>query len=135
MTDDTKKIKEEALRKWYSQKWVLDSIKRVYEAEDWEEVEASVHRNVLYPLGKHDQLPDYMRTEEGNPLFPSNLNPMNDQEGWGEAVAIGWQVMSEELGITKDEVQQHIRDEQDADWELFMDSVEKRKKERSDPKD
>jgi hypothetical protein len=130
MTDEKKETKIQALRKWYTQSWVLDSIRRMYEAQEWEDLEAAVHRNVLFPLSKHDELPDYLRTEEGGPLFPSNLNPLHDHEGWQEAVNVGWEVMREQLKISKEEVQQNIRKEQDQEWDRFIASVEKRKKER-----
>jgi hypothetical protein len=124
-----------ALKIWYEQSWILDSVKRSFDAQDWEDVEAIVHRNGLYPLGKHAELPDYMRNDEGKPLFPTNLNPINDMEGWQDAIEIGWAVVAEKLGFTMDEVQQHIRDEQDADWEIFMKSVEERKKARGQSTD
>ena len=121
---------EDALRRWYAQEWILDTVKRAHEEEDWEEVESHVHRTVLLPLGKHNDLPDFMRNDVGGPLFPTNLSPLQDHEGWSEAVEIGWQVVSEKLGISRDEVQGKIRAEQDEDWEVFMKSVEERERKK-----
>lgn len=129
MMDETRKA---ALRRWYGQEWVLQAVKKAHAAGDWEEVETCVHRTVLLPLSKHHALPDYMREENGAPLFPKNLNPLQDYESWSEAVRVGWSVMEENLGITMDAVQDKIRAEQDAEWKRFMDSVEERKKKRGE---
>lgn len=126
---------KQALRQWYSQEWVLNAILKAKEAEDWDTLEAHVHRNCLLPLSKHDTLPDFMRNPEGGPLFPSNLSPLQDQEGWQDAIEIGWEVVKEKLGVTMEEVQGKIRAEKDADWEVFMKSVEEREKSRKDKKD
>ena len=52
-----------AIRKWYSQNWILEAVKRTLDAEEWEELESLVHRTVLLPLSKHRELPDFMRNE------------------------------------------------------------------------
>ena len=129
MMDETRKT---ALRRWYAQEWLLQAVRKAHDAGEWEDMESCIHRTVLLPLGKHDALPDYMREENGAPLFPTNLNPLTDYELWAEAVAVGWEVMEDKLGITKDAVQDKIRAEQDIDWKRFMDSVEARKKNRDD---
>ena len=38
---------KDALRQWYEQKWILDSVKRAHEKEDCEEVESHVHRTAV----------------------------------------------------------------------------------------
>lgn len=130
MMNDTEK---KALEKWYAQQWILDAVRKARDEENWDDVESHVQRNVLLPLSKHPDLPDYMRTPEGEPLFPSNLSPLNDAEAWQDAIEIGWAVIEEKLGITMDEVQGHLRAEKDADWEVFMKSVEEREKKRGKP--
>jgi len=119
-----------ALRRWYSQEWVLAAVNKAKDMEDWDTLEATVQRNALLPLSKHEQLPDYMCAAEGKPLFPTNLSPLYDQEGWQDAIEIGWDVIREKTGVSMEFVQAQIRAEKDADWEVFMKSVEERKKAR-----
>ena len=119
-----------AIRKWYSQNWILEAVQRTLDAEEWEELESLVHRTVLLPLSKHRELPDFMRNEKGGPLFPTSLSPLQDHKGWSEATSIGWEVVEERLGVSKEKVQGEINVEQDADWDRFMKSVEEREKSR-----
>ena len=90
----------------------------------------STENSTYFPLSKHGQLPDYMKAEGDKPLFPSNLNPMNDEELWQDAIEIGWAVVEEKLGVSMEFVQKQIRSEIDDDWDRFMKSVEERKKSR-----
>jgi hypothetical protein len=129
------KKEREAVKKWYSQGWILEAVRKSCEQEAWDDLEANVQRIALIPLSKHDNLPDYMRTPEGKPLFTSNLSPMSNEEEWQDAVEIGWEVVREKLGISEIEVRKKLQDEIDADWEVFMKSVEERKKKRSDTPD
>jgi hypothetical protein len=71
-----------------------------------------------------------MRTEDGKPLFPTSLSPLYDAEGWQDAIEIGWAVIEEKTGVSMDHVQSKLRAEKDADWDVFMKSVEERKKQR-----
>ncbi|MFH1998572.1 MAG: hypothetical protein ABIK28_02775, partial [Planctomycetota bacterium] len=77
-------------------------------------------------------LPDFMKTTDGKPLFPTGLNPIKDLEGWQDAIEVGWAVTEEKTGISMEFVQGKIREEKDADWEVFIKSVEERKKQRED---
>lgn len=124
-------VERDALRRWYGQEAVIAKAKLLYEAGKLEELEEFVHASSLFPLGRHDKLPDYMKKEDGAPLFPTNLNPRADEEQWQDAIEIGWEVVTENLGIEHDEIHRRIAKEQDQDWAAFMDSVERRKKERS----
>ncbi|MHC4944201.1 MAG: hypothetical protein ACYTG7_14400 [Planctomycetota bacterium] len=126
---------KEALRRWYSQDWIIAAVNKAKEQEDWDALEANVQKHALLPLSKHGQLPDFMRTEEGKPLFPTSLSPLYDAEGWQDAIEIGWAVIEEKTGISMEHVQDKLRAEKDADWDVFMKSVEKRKKERGEDKE
>lgn len=127
MIDETQK---KALIRWYSQAWVLEAVRKSKEEENWDDVEAHVQRHILMPLSKHSELPDYMKNEDNSPLFPTNCNPMNDEEIWQDAIEIGWKVMEEKVGLPMDFVQAQIKSEIDADWEVFMKSVDERKKKK-----
>lgn len=117
LLDDTQK---KALATWYAQDWILDKVRELRQANRWEELEEFVHRDALMPLGKHDKLPDYMRNDEGKTLFPDNLNPIANLEGWQDAIEVGWAVMNDKLGLSQDEVHIRIRDIQNADWDDFL---------------
>ncbi len=125
--------RKDALRKWYSQDWVIQALNKKKEEENWDDFEAQVQRFILLPLGKHDKLPDFMRDDDGKTLFPTNLNPLHDEEGWQDAIEVGWDVVKEKLSVSMEEVQAKIRSEIDEDWERFMKSVEERKKGKSSP--
>lgn len=125
-------IETEALKRWYSQEWILAAVRKARDEEDWDALEATVQKHALMPLSKHSQLPDYMRKEGDKPLFPTNLSPLNDVENWQDAIEIGWVVIADKTGVTMEAVQEKIRAEKDADWDVFMKSVEERKKKRGD---
>lgn len=125
-------VEKEALKRWYSQDWIIEAVNKAKDANDWDNLEATVQRHGLMPLSKIDDLPDFMKTSEGKPLFPTGLNPMKDLEGWQDAIEVGWAVIEEKTGISMDFVQEKLREEKDADWEVFMKSVEERKKQRGD---
>ena len=118
LLDDTQK---KALETWYAQDWILEKVRELRQADRWEELEEFVHRDALMPVGKHDELPDYMRNDEGKTLFPDNLSPIANLEGWQDAIEVGWAVMDDRLGLTQDEVHIRIRDIQNADWDDFLD--------------
>ena len=120
----------DALRRWYAQPHVLERVRQLRDTADPEDVEEYLHKLCLFPLGKHDQLPDWMRTEEGKPLFETNLNPMVDQEKWQDAIEVGWEVMEEELGLSHDDIHRAVAREQQDEWEAFIASVEARKRDR-----
>jgi len=126
---------KQALQRWYSQDWILAAVRKALDSEDWDTLEATVQKHALLPLGKHSQLPDYMRDDAGKPLFPTSLSPLQDMEGWQDAIEIGWAVIADKTGISMEAVQAKIRAEIDADWEVFMKSVEERKKGREKKKD
>ena len=120
-----------ALEQWYGQDKVLTEARRLYESKDDESLEEHLHMMCLLPLSRHAELPDYMKTDDGGPLFPSNLHPKADLEKWRDAVEVAWAVMERELGVTRDEINRRVAKTQKDDWKAFMDSVERRKKERA----
>jgi len=124
-----------ALEQWYSQEKVLAEARRLYEIEADEDLEEYLHMICLFPLSRHAELPDFMKDDAGEPLFPTNLNPRTDEEKWQDAIEVGWDVMERELGFTHDKVHRRIGDVQRRDWKAFMDSVERRKKERAGKKE
>lgn len=126
MLDDKQK---DALRRWYKQPKILDEARTRIEKEYWEDLEELLHMRCLVPLGRTSELPDYMKTDEGEPLLP-NLNPRNNQDAWEDAVAVGWSVIEAELGVSHDAVHEAIGKQQKDGWDDFMKSVEERKKKR-----
>ena len=126
--DDTQK---DALRRWYRRSEVLDEARRCIDRDYWEDLEEHIQMRSLMPLVRTADLPDYLKKENGEALLPS-LNPRNDQEAWEDAVAIGWEVVEAELGISHDDVHGKIGRQQKDDWDAFMKSVEERKKQRGD---
>jgi len=122
-------IQKNALQEWYSQDWILDGVRGLMQAAKWEELEEYVHMDALLPIGRHDALPVYMRNEKGAPLFPDNLNPTANLEGWQDAIEVGWTVVEQKLGLSHDTVHVKIRDAQDQDWESFTRRHEGKKRE------
>ncbi len=120
----------EALQRWYSEQEVLDRAQELIQQKAYEDLEAYLHKTCLLPLGKQHQLPEYMRTQEGKPIFPNNLSPFHEEEKWQDAIEVGWEVVREKLGVGHDDIHRNIASEQDQDWQAFLDSVEQRKKER-----
>lgn len=121
---------QEALQHWYERQEVLDVAKRLFDEKSFLRLEDFVHKGCLMPLKAHDALPDYMKDEDGVPLFPENLDPREVEDQWQDAIEIGWQVIHARLGITHDEVHRAIADQQSRDWDEFIESVERRKRER-----
>ena len=120
----------EALTRWYSRDEVVETAKKLIDEKRWDRLEDYLHKGCLMPLGRHDQLPDYMKNEEGGPLFPDNLDPRASLEHWQDAVEVAWDVMSEKLSFAHDDVHRSVAQAQRSDWESFLESVERRKKER-----
>jgi hypothetical protein len=120
-----------ALEQWYGRDAVLTEARRLYDTKADEALEEHLHMLCLLPLAHHDELPDYMKADNGETLFPSNLNPKADLEKWRDAVEVAWEVMEREFGFTRDEINQRVAKNQKDDWQAFMDSVERRKKERA----
>lgn len=123
-------VESSAIRQWYSQPHLLENARQILATEDYLELEEYVQMTCLFPLSRHFDLPDYLKKEDGSPLFPHNLNPRANLTAWQDAIEVGWAVMSEHLGVTQDMVHQKIAREQVDDWDRFMKSVEQRKKER-----
>jgi len=123
-------VEREAVARWYARPEVLEQARALHQAEKYEELEEYLHKTCLMPLGRHDELPDYLRKEDGGPLFPENLNPGNDLEQWQDAIEVGWEVMRDQLGIEHDDLHRAIAAEQQDEWQAFLDSVERRKRER-----
>lgn len=119
-----------ALRRYYAEPQVMQQAKVHLDAEEILELEDWIQMYCLYPLQQHDQLADYLRNAEGQPLFPDNLNPLTNQEGWRDAIEIGWQVVEEQLGLTEDDRHHRAKALEDGDWDAFMKSIEARKKAR-----
>jgi hypothetical protein len=82
----------------------------------------------LFPLARHSELPDYLKDDEGKPLFPTNLNPKEDLEKWQDAIEVGWEVVEKKFGLHHDDVHRSIAREQKEDWAQFMARYEERKK-------
>lgn len=120
-----------ALEQWYSREEVKATARRLYEAKDEEDLEDYVHRGCLLPLSNHFELPDFMRNEDGHPLFSTNLNPGADLEKWQDAIEIGWAVLEREIGIRHDDIHKRVAERQKDDWAAFLDSVDRRKRERA----
>jgi len=127
MLDDNQK---DAVRRWYSRPEIVDKARALHREDRWEELEEHVNMASLMPLSNIDQLPDYLKQEDGKPLIASNLNPTKDVEDWQDAVEIGWEVMEREIGVSQALLHQNIARRQDSDWDEFTKSVERRKKER-----
>ena len=126
MLDDKQK---DALRRWYRQPGILEQARKRIENEYWEDLEELVHMRSLIPLGRTRDLPDYLKTDEDQALLPS-VDPRSNQEAWQDAIEVGWEVIEAELGVSHDAVHAAISKQQKSNWEDFMDSIEKRKRER-----
>jgi hypothetical protein len=127
MLDDKQK---DAIRRWYARPEIVDRARALHRDDRWEELEEHVNMASLMPLSNHAQLPDYLKQEDGKPLIPSNLNPTKEVEEWQDAVEVGWEVMEREIGVSQAVLHQHIAQRQRGDWDDFLQSVERRKKER-----
>ena len=126
MLDDKQK---KALRKWYRQPGILDQARKRIADKYWEDLEELLHMRCLVPLGRTAELPDYLKDAEGKALLPS-LDPRSNLEAWQDAIEIGWEVVEAELGVSRDEVHRAIARQQKDTWAEFMESVERRRKER-----
>ena len=122
-------LQKAALRRWYCRPEVMDEAKRLIERESWEELEELIHMYSLMPLRSTSKLPDYLKNEKGEALIPSNCSPMNSEEDWQDAIEVGWSVVRAELGVDQDRVNRAIKENEDRNWESFIESVEQRKKE------
>ena len=120
----------EAIERWYSEEQVIQGARRLIAERDYLQLEEYIHKTVLIPLGKQEKLPDYLRNEEGKPLFPTNLDPRADEDQWQDAIEVGWEVIHLKLGVSHNDVHRSVADEQDRDWQAFIASVEERKKAR-----
>ena len=127
MLDDRQK---DALRRWYARPEIIDKARKLQREGRWEDLEEQVNMLSLMPLGKIDQLPDYLMQENGEPLIPNKLDPRKDIEEWRDAVEVGWEVMDREIGVSQTLLHQKIAQQQDGSWDEFLKSVERRKKER-----
>ena len=127
MLDDKQK---DAIRRWYARPEIVERARALHREGRWEDLEEHINMLSLMPLSNVDQLPDYLKQEDGRPLIPSNLNPQKDIEGWRDAVEVAWEVMDREIGVSQALLHQSIARRQDESWNEFMKSVEKRKRER-----
>lgn len=126
MLDDRQK---DALRRWYRRPEVLDEARKRIADNYWEDLEELVHMRSLMPLVRTKDLPDYLKTDEGEAVLPS-LDPRANLEAWQDAIEVGWEVVEAELGVSHDAVHNAIGTQQKDNWADFMASVEKRKRER-----
>lgn len=126
MLDDKQK---DALRNWYRQPKILDEARQRIKNKYWEDLEELLHMRCLIPLGRTQDLPDYLKTDEGGALLPS-LDPRSNLEAWQDAIEVGWEVVETETGVSRDDVHRYIGAQQKDNWDEFMKSVERRKKER-----
>lgn len=118
----------EAIRKWYEQTHVTQEAKRLFDKKAYEDIEELLQKDCLMPLGRHDELPEFMLDDEGKTLFPTNLDPRADLELWRDAVEVAWQVMEQKLGIIQEDFHKAIAQTQKDDWEEFLKRAEARKK-------
>ena len=121
-----------ALERWYAQDHVLEEAKRRFDRRRYEDLEEFLHMRCLVPLSRHDELPEFMKDEAGVPLLPTNCDPRVDEEVWQDTIDVGWAVLEAKLGIARDEVHRLIGKQQRDDWEAFLESVERRMKERGE---
>jgi hypothetical protein len=121
---------KEALKLWYTREKLLGQFRELIEKEEWEELEEHLQMRCLFPLSRHFELPDFMKDDEGKPLFPTNLNPGKDLELWRDGIEVGWEVIEEEFSLSHDDLHRSIAKEQQADWEQFMARAEKRRAEK-----
>jgi hypothetical protein len=131
MLDETEHA---ALTRWYSQDHLLEKARDFADAGALEDLEEFVHKTALWPLGRHDSLPAFMLDDEGKPVFPTNLDPRADEDKWQDAIEVGWEVMAAKLGVSHDDVHRDVARYQEGEWELFMKSVEERKKKKAQDK-
>lgn len=123
MLDDRQK---DALRRWYGQEKLLGQFKALIDREEWEDLEEHLQMRCLFPLSRHSELPDYLKNDDGTPLFPTNLNPGQDVEVWRDGIEVGWEVIREKFGVRQDDIHRSLAREQEADWRSFIESAEKR---------
>ena len=127
MLDDEQKG---ALRRWYARPEIVDEARKLHREGRWEDLEEHVNMRSLMPLSKISELPDYLVKEDGKPLIPGNVNPKKDIEEWRDAVEVGWEVMEREIGVSQELLHRNIAQREKNSWDEFMESVERRKKER-----
>jgi hypothetical protein len=120
-----------ALEQWYSREEVLATVRRLNAEQSDEDLEEYLHRVCLLPLSRHSELPDFMRDHDGQPLFPSDLNPTVDLDKWQDAIEVGWEVIERTTGISHDDIHKRTAERQHKDWQAFLESVERRKRERA----
>jgi len=119
---------KDALRRWYRRPKILDEARKRIENKYWEDLEELVHMRSLLPLSRTQELPDYLKTDEGQALLP-NLDPRSNLEAWQDAIEVGWAVIASELGVSHDDVHGAIGRQQKETWEDFLKSIEQRKRE------
>jgi len=124
-------VEQAAIRQWYGQDHLLADARQLIAREAYEQLEELLHRRALLPLSRHGELPDFMRNNEGQPLFPTNLDPREDEELWQSAIELGWEVLLEATGLSQAEIHRRIASRQDDDWQAFLASVEERKSQRA----
>jgi hypothetical protein len=127
MLDDRQK---DAVRRWYARPEIVDKARALHREGRWEDLEEHVNMLSLMPLSDVDRLPDYLRQEDGKPLIPGNLNPQKDIEAWRDAIEVAWEVMESEIGVSQALLHQSIAQKQEGDWNEFLKSVERKRKER-----
>ncbi len=122
-----------ALTRFYSQPEILQRARELYDAGAFEDLESYLHRFCLAPLGNLSDLPDYLKDDEGEPLLPTALNPMADEEIWKDGIEVGWEVMAAKAGFSHDDVHKAIAAAQNDEFDRFLADVERRKRARRDP--
>ena len=118
-----------ALRTWYRRPEILDQARTRIKNKYWEDLEELLQMRCLIPLGRTQELPNYLMTDDGQALLPS-VDPRSNLEAWQDAIEVGWEVVESELGVSRDAVHEAIGKQQKESWEEFLNSVERRKKER-----
>jgi hypothetical protein len=120
---------KDALRSWYRRPEILEQARTRIKNKYWEDLEELLQMRCLIPLVRTQELPDYLKTDDGEPLLPS-VDPRSNLEAWQDAIEVGWEVIESELGVSRDAVHEAIGKQQKATWEEFLNSVEQRRKER-----
>ena len=77
-------------------------------------------------------VPETATPVPGSTVAPAILADWNEHlaQQWRDAIEVGWQVMERELGFCHDDIHKGIAKTQKDDWQAFLDSIERRKRER-----
>jgi len=123
---------KDGLGQWYRQPKILDEARRLVVAKEYESLEEHIQMRSLFALSRHQELPDFMKDEEGKPLMPHNAHPRDDVEEWRDVIEVGWEVVEAEFGMSRDEIHLAIKGQQESSWETFLQTVDERKQQKTE---